>query len=284
MVSPIAWGMWRFAGRSADEGRALIEAAFDAGITLFDTADIYGFDGEGGFGDAETLLGEIFAATPGLRERMVLATKGGITPPVPYDSSRDYLMAALDHSLRRMRVEQVDIYQIHRPDILAHPQEVARALDDMVAGGKVKAVGVSNYTADQTRTLASFLSVPLVSQQPEFSALFTEPMTNGLFDQAMKHDVAILAWSPLGGGRIADPGTAQERAVAAALDAKADEAGVSRTTAAYAWIMAHPVRAIPIVGTQNAARIAEIGDVFKVKWTRTEWYDVLVASRGEKLP
>ena len=284
MVSPTAWGMWRFAGRSADEGRALVEAAFGAGITLFDTADIYGFDGEGGFGDAESLLGEIFAATPGLRDRMVLATKGGITPPVPYDSSRDYLMAALDHSLRRMRVEQVDLYQIHRPDILAHPQEVARALDDMVASGRVKAVGVSNYSADQTRTLASFLTVPLVSQQPEFSALFTEPMTNGLFDQALKHDVAILAWSPLGGGRIAEPGTAQERAIAAALDAKAEEAGVSRTTAAYAWIMAHPVRAIPIVGTQNAQRIAEIGDVFKVKWTRAEWYDVLVASRGEKLP
>ncbi|VVS97239.1 Predicted oxidoreductase [Sphingomonas sp. EC-HK361] len=284
MVSPIAWGMWRFAGRSADEARALIEAAFAAGITLFDTADIYGFDGEGGFGDAELLLGEVFAATPGLRDRMVLATKGGITPPVPYDSSREYLMRALDNSLRRMRVEQVDLYQIHRPDILAHPQEVARALDDMVASGKVKAVGVSNYSVDQTRTLASFLTVPLVSQQPEFSALFTEPMTNGLFDQAMKHDVAILAWSPLGGGRIADPGTAQERAVAAALDAKAEEAGVSRTAAAYAWIMAHPVRAIPIVGTQNAQRIAEIGDVFKVKWTRTEWYDVLVASRGEKLP
>ena len=284
MISPIAWGMWRFAGRSAEEARALIDAAFAAGITLFDTADIYGFDGENGFGDAETLLGEVFSATPGLRDRMVLATKGGITPPVPYDSSRDYLMRALDNSLRRMRVEQVDLYQIHRPDILAHPQEVARTLDDMVASGKVKAVGVSNYTADQTRTLASFLSVPLVSQQPEFSPLFTEPMTNGLFDQAMKHDFAILAWSPLGGGRIADPGTAQERAVAAALDAKADEAGVSRTTAAYAWITAHPVRAIPIVGTQNAQRIAEIADVFKVRWTRTEWYDVLVASRGEKLP
>ena len=90
--------------------------------------------------------GEIFADAPGLRERMVLATKGGITPPVPYDSSRDYLMQALDASLRRLGVEQVDLYQIHRPDILTHPQEVARTLEDMVAAGKVRAIGVSNYT------------------------------------------------------------------------------------------------------------------------------------------
>ena len=121
-VSPIAWGMWRFAGVGVAQGRALIEAAFAAGVTLFDTADIYGFDGEGGFGDAESLLGDIFAESPGLRDRMVLATKGGITPPVPYDSSAAYLNKALDDSLRRMKVEQVGLYQIHRPDILAHPQ------------------------------------------------------------------------------------------------------------------------------------------------------------------
>jgi aryl-alcohol dehydrogenase-like predicted oxidoreductase len=283
-VSPIAWGMWRFAGRSIAEGRALIEAAFDAGVTLFDTADIYGFGGESGFGDAETLLGEIFAESPGLRDRMVLATKGGITPPVPYDSSRDYLMRALDNSLRRMRVEQVDLYQVHRPDILAHPAELAETLDAMIASGKVRAVGVSNYTVAQCATLAVYLKAPLASVQPEFSPLTLEPIENGLFDNAMAYDVAVLAWSPLGGGRIAKPGTDRERAVAAALDAKAEEAGVSRPSAAYSWIMAHPARPIPIVGTQNADRIAEIAQVFGVRWTRQEWYDVLVASRGEKLP
>jgi predicted oxidoreductase len=284
MVSPIAWGMWRFAGAGAQEGRRLVEAAFDAGVTLFDTADIYGFTGSGGFGDAESLLGEIFAAAPGLRDRMVLATKGGITPPVPYNSSSAYLAEALENSLRRLRTDRVDLYQIHRPDILTHPQEVARALEDMVASGKVRAVGVSNYTLEQTRALASFLSVPLASTQPEFSPLWTEPMTNGLFDLAMSDDIATLAWSPLGGGRIAQPGTEREAAVAGALDRKAEAAGVSRASAAYSWIMAHPARPIPIVGTQNAERIAEIAQVFSVRWTRAEWYDVLVASRGEKLP
>ena len=285
LVSPVAWGMWRFAGNTLDEGRALIEAAFDAGITLFDTADIYGFDGSGGFGDAETLLGQIFAASPGLRDRMVLATKGGITPPVPYDSSHNYLMAALDASLARMQVDHVDLYQIHRPDILAHSHEVARTLENMVTSGKVRSIGVSNYTPAQTATLASFLKdVPLATQQPEFSPLFLDPMTNGLFDQAIERDIAVLAWSPLGGGRIAKPTTPHETAVADALDAIATKFGVSRSTATYSWIMAHPARAIPIVGTQNAGRIAELRDVFKIHWSRDDWYAVLTAARGEPLP
>ncbi len=283
-VSPIAWGMWRFAGVTPTEGRALIDAAFAAGVTLFDTADIYGFDGAGGFGDAEALLGQILAATPGMRDRMVLATKGGITPPVPYDQSRDYLMSALDASLERLQVEQVDLYQIHRPDILTHPQEIARTLEDMVTSGKVRAVGVSNFTLAQTRALSALLAIPLASVQPEFSPLELAPITGGLLDLAMERDIAVLAWSPRGGGRLGAPQDERAKAVAVALDVVAHAAGVSRAAAAYAWIMAHPARVIPIVGTQNVQRIGEIAEVYKVGFTRSTWYDVLVAARGEQLP
>jgi predicted oxidoreductase len=284
MVSPIAWGMWRFGHAGSAQGRRLIEAALQAGVTLFDTADIYGFNGSDGFGDAESLLGQILADSTGLRAHMVIATKGGITPPVPYDSSRSYLTAALEASLDRLRIEQVDLYQIHRPDILAHPQEVARTLEDMVTSGKVRAVGVSNYTVAQTTALAALLTIPLASHQPEFSPLELTPITGGLLDLAMERDVAVLAWSPLGGGRIGDPQDDRSKAVAAALDVVANEAGVSRAAAAYSWIMAHPARAIPIVGTQNADRIAEIPQAFKPRWTRQAWYDVLIAARGESLP
>jgi predicted oxidoreductase len=283
-VGPIAWGMWRFGRGSVAEGQGLIEAALEAGISLFDTADIYGLSGADGFGDAEERLGAVLRAAPALRQRMILATKGGITPPVPYDSSRDYLMRALDHSLRRLGVEQVELYQIHRPDILTHPQEVARTLEDMVTSGKVRAIGVSNYSVAQTRALTALLTIPLASHQPEFSPLHLEPIENGLLDLAMERDIAILAWSPLGGGRIGDPQDERSRRVAAALDIVANEAGVSRAAAAYGWIMAHPARPIPIIGTQNAARIAEIADVHKVRWSAARWYDVLVASRGARLP
>jgi predicted oxidoreductase len=276
--------MWRFSGDSIAAAQALVEAAFETGVTFFDTADIYGFNGASGFGDAEALLGRVLKAAPHLRKNMVLATKGGIMPPIPYDQSRSYLMSALDASLQRLGVDHVELWQVHRPDILTHPQDLARTLEDMVKSGKVGAVGVSNFTPGHIAALKSALNIPLVSTQPEFSPLHLAPLEGGLLDQAMEHDMAVLAWSPLGGGRIAQPGTDRERAVAAALDTVAQEFGVSRTAAAYSWIMAHPARAIPIVGSQQVSRIREAGDALKVRWTRQTWYDVLVASRGEKLP
>ena len=282
-VSSIAWGMWRLAG-SREEAAGLVAAALDAGITLLDTADIYGFDGSAGFGDAELLLGEVLAADPGLRSRMVLATKGGIRPPLPYDQSAGYLAEAIDASLRRLRVERVELYQIHRPDILAHPQEVARALEQAVTSGKVGQVGVSNFTVAQIDTLQHFLDLPLATTQPEISPLRIEPFENGELDQALRLELRPLAWSPLGGGRLAEPQSERDRAVAAALDAIAMDGGVSRTVAAYSWLMAHPAGIIPIVGSQRTERIREAAAARTVRWTREQWYAVLVAARGERLP
>jgi len=285
-VSPIAWGMWRLTenGRSVAEAARLVHAALDAGITFLDTADIYGFDGNGGFGDAEALLGEVLAADPSLRGRMVLATKGGILPPLPYDQSADYLRKAIDASLARLKVDSVDLWQIHRPDILAHPQEVARVLDDAVASGKIKSLGVSNFTMAQTAALNHFLGTKLATTQPEISPLRIDCFENGELDQAMMLGLTPMAWSPLGGGRLAAPESARDLAVAAALDVVAEAQGVSRTVAAYSWLMAHPAGIIPIIGSQNAARIAEGAEALKVRWTRTDWYAVLVAARGERLP
>ncbi len=285
-VSPIAWGMWRLTenGRSVAEAARLVHAALDSGITFLDTADIYGFDGNGGFGDAEALLGEVLAADPSLRGRMVLATKGGILPPLPYDQSADYLRKAIDASLARLKVDSVELWQIHRPDILAHPQEVARVLDDAVASGKIKSLGVSNFTMAQTAALNHFLGTKLATTQPEISPLRIDCFENGELDQAMMLGLTPMAWSPLGGGRLAAPESARDKAVAAALDVVAQAQGVSRTVAAYSWLMAHPAGIIPIIGSQNAARIAEGAEALKVRWTRTDWYAVLVAARGERLP
>ncbi len=286
VISSMAWGMWRFAGRSVAEARMLVEAALDSGITLLDTADIYGFDGRGGFGDAEALLGQVFAEAPHLRDRMVLATKGGIMPPLPYDSSPAYLEAALDASLRRMGIPRVDLYQIHRPDILTHPHEIARFAEKAYALGKIGAFGVSNTTPAQTTAMLAFMprDLPLSTIQPELSPLCLDTITDGTLDLALQHNFAPMAWSPLGGGRIANPTDARETAVAAALDTVATAHGVSRTATAYSWVMAHPARPIPIVGSQHVDRIREAADAYKVSWTRETWYAVLVASRGEKLP
>ena len=283
-VSSIAWGMWRFSGDDVAAAQARVEAALDAGVTLFDTADIYGPDNNEPFGAAEALLGRVLKQAPGLAERMVIATKGGIVMGTPYDSSAAYLTSAIDASLQRMGLDHVALWQIHRPDMLTHPAEIAGALEAAKAAGKIGAVGVSNFTPSQVEALAAHMSVPIVSVQPEFSPLTIAPLTDGTFDQAVGKGMTVLAWSPLGGGRIGDPQDARSVAVAQALDVKAKAYGVSRAAAAYSWIMAHPAKPIPIVGTQTIARIAEIPEAYKPRWTRADWYSVLIASREEPLP
>lgn len=283
-VSSVAWGMWRFRGEDAGAARNLVAAALDAGVTLFDTADIYGPDNGEAFGASEALLGRVLAAAPDLAQRMVIATKGGIIPGVPYDSSPAYLERAIDASLTRLGVDHVALWQVHRPDMLTHPAKVAATLEAAHKAGKIGAVGVSNHTPAQVEALAAHLSLPVVSCQPEFSPLETAPLFDGVLDQAMARDMAVLAWSPLGGGRIASPQDERGRAVAAVLDEVGEAAGVSRCAAAYSWIMAHPARPIPIVGSQTVARIAEIPDAYKPRWTRADWYRVLVASMGANLP
>ena len=273
--------MWRFAGDDLDAATARVEAALAAGINFFDTADIYGQP----FGAAEALLGRVFAQAPSLRKGVVLATKGGIQPGTPYNSGAGYLIGACEASLKRLGVEQVELYQIHRPDSLAHPAEVAEAFEALRGAGKIAEAGVSNYTPSQVAALRAHMPFELASTQPEFSALTIAPVSDGVLDQAMEHGMGVMAWSPLGGGRLGgasdDP---RVKAVAAALDEIAGRQGVSRAAVAYAWIMAHPSGAIPIVGSQQPERIAQSVEALKVTLSRAEWYAVLTASRGERLP
>lgn len=283
-VSPIAWGMWRFKGQDVAAARARVEAAFEAGITFFDTADIYGPDNDEPFGAAELLLGRVFKEAPMLRQKMVLASKGGIVIGTPYNSSHSYIESAIDVSLKRMGVEHIDLWQVHRPDLLTHPAELARALETAKAAGKIGAIGVSNFTIAQTNALMAHLDSPLASVQPEFSAMNITPLDDGTFDLAMEVDLAVMAWSPLGGGRLMVPEEAMAKRVSVALQAEADAQGVSLSAAAIAWVMAHPVRPIPIIGSQTVARIKDAAEVYKVQWTRQSWYKILIAARGEPLP
>ena len=287
-ISSLAWGMWRFKGQDVEAATACVTAALDAGITLFDTADIYGPDNGEDFGASEALLGRVFEADAGLRSSMILATKGGIRMGVPYDSSAAYIEQAVDASLARLQVDHVDLWQIHRPDLLAHPAEVAAALEKLVSSGRARTVGVSNFTPAQTAALQAHLPFKLVSIQPEFSALAYHALFDGTLDGAMQHGYSVLAWSPLAQGRLAADlpadAPAAHRAAVAVIDRIAAEQGVSRTAVATAFVGAHPSGAIPIIGTQNPARIAEATDAFKVRFTRQSWYEILQAATGANLP
>jgi len=286
MITSLGWGMWRFAGIEVKAAQKLVESVFEAGINFFDTADIYGFQNpQVGFGDAEALLGEVFKQALSLRAKMVLASKGGIIPPTPYNSSYDYLVNACEASLRRLNTDVLDLWQIHRPDLLTHPAEIARAVDHLIQAGKIRTFGISNYTVAQARALSAHLNTDIVSFQPEFSPLALDAMTDGTLDLAMEIGASVLAWSPLGGGRLAKDGDdTRTKAVIAALDKVAATHGVSRTSIAYAWVASHPSQPIALVGTQNPQRILETREVSKIQLSPDEWYQILVASRGAPMP
>lgn len=287
-VGPIAYGLWRFIGNDVKAARARIEAALDAGMNLIDIAAVYGLDWGGtGFGESETLLGRVFVAAPELRQRTVLATKFGIIPGVPYDSGAASVIRSCEESLARLQTGTIDLFQVHRPDVLTHPAELAEALTKLRTQGKIREAGVSNYNARQTLLLQQFLSFPLATLQPEFSALHTEAAFDGVLDFALSRDMTPLAWSPLAGGKLADGVSSADPAaarVAAKLDELAKTYGTSRVAIALAFVMRHPSNPIPIIGTQSPDRIAAANDALRVTLSRADWYALVVAAQGKPLP
>lgn len=281
---PLGFGCWRFTNTDVATATSLVETALDNGLTLIDTADVYGFDWGGtGFGMSEEILGEVLAAKPALRDRMILATKGGIMPPLPYDSSAKYLEAACDASLARLQVDVIDLYQIHRPDMFAHPAEVAGGLDGLVAAGKIREYGISNYTPDQYEALAAYCQRGLVTTQPQYSAAHLEPLRDGTFDKAMRDRVLPLVWSPLAGGRI-PTGVDIPDALVQVLDDLAEREDQSRSNVALAFVLTHPSRPVAIIGTQTPERIVESLGALQVTLTRDDVYNIIEASEGVPLP
>ncbi len=292
-VGAIAFGCWRFGGADLATATHRIKTALDCGMTLIDTADVYGLDNGCPWGAAESLLGDVLAAAPALRTRMFLATKGsiqlerGIGKGVPYDTSAAYIAAACDASLTRLQTDVIDLYQIHRPDLLAHPSETAGALAELVRAGKVRHVGVSNYTAAQVSALRAYLpaDVPLQTVQPEFSVTHLDAIDDGVLDQAMELGLTPLAWSPLGGGSLVsdDPADGTTTAVRALLDELAEKHDATRSQIALAFVLAHPAKVIPIIGTGKPERITESAHAADITLAKDDCYR-LIAAAGRHLP
>jgi predicted oxidoreductase len=283
-VGPLSFGLWRFTDGDPARGQLLIETALDAGMNMIDVADVYGFDWGGtGFGQVEENLGAVLAAAPRLRDRMVLGTKGGITPPTPYDSSPAYLRAACEASLRRLGVDVIDLYQIHRPDMYTHPADVAATLAALRDEGKVREVGISNHTPSQVAALVAHLPFPLVANQVEYSAVHLDPMRDGTLDDCMRLGVLPLAWSPLAGGSLAT-GEGLRPELLEVVDRLAEREGVDRSQLALAFVLAHPARPVAIVGTQNPDRIGASTAALGVNLTRDDVYAIIQASEGVPLP
>jgi predicted oxidoreductase len=283
-VGPLAFGCWRLTTSSTDEAGALVNRALDLGCTLVDTADVYGLDwGGDGFGACEERLGQVLLQQPSLRDRMVLATKGGIVPGVPYDSSASGITQACEASLRRLHVDHVDLYQIHRPDMFTHPAELAEALMALRGRGLVGEFGVSNHTPAQTAALQAHLAVPLVATQFEYSAMHLAPLRDGTFDHAITVDMSVLAWSPLGGGRLAT-GEGCPESLLQELDRLAALHDTDRVGIAVAFVLAHPTRPVAIVGTQRVERLEAAVHAAHVTLHHSDLYAIVTASDGRPLP
>jgi len=278
----IAYGFWRWHEDDIEAALKLLSLVRENGIDHLDTADVYG--GKGGFGSAERLLGAIRMRAPKLLDGAVVATKAGCEPGSPYNSSAGYLKAACDASLKRLGVGRIDLFYIHRPDFLTHPQELAATLDGLVQAGKIAAVGVSNFSTAQVAALARHLKAPVVAHQLEFSAGHIAPLTDGTLDQAMERGMAVAAWSPLARGGLGDNGPlelARSRKVLAHL---AEKHGTTPTSVAIAFLQMHPAPVTPILGTTSPERLAECLAAAKVSLSRADWYALVEAARGTRMP
>ena len=181
----------------------------------------------------------------------------------------------------------VDLDQVHRPDMFTHPSEVAAALDGLVADGLVGAVGVSNYTPAQTRALAAHLDAPLVSTQPEYSAACLDPLRDGTLDLCSEIGMVPLAWSPLAGGRLmahADESSDVRPELLAVLDRLAEREDVDRAAVCVAFVLAHPTAPVAIVGSQQPERLEALQTALGVQLDRNDVYDLVEASEGQPLP
>lgn len=281
-LSRIVYGMWRV-GDDTDTSpahiRAKIDACLDQGITTIDQADVYG-----GY-TAEGLLGACLSENSGLRDKIEIVTKCDIVAPVGpyvdarvkyYDTSAAHIAVSIDRSLTELRTDRIDLLLIHRPDPFMDHQETGRALDDAVASGKVRAVGVSNFRPWDWSVLQSGMKTPLATNQIEISLTAHECFTNGDLAHLQERGIPPMAWSPLGGGALMkSDGNLRTTMSKVAMRNDVDEAAV-----AVAWLLAHPARILPVMGTNRIDRIQAIRDARKVGMDRQTWFELYTAALG----
>jgi predicted oxidoreductase len=268
--------------------RALLHACLELGITTLDHADIYGDYA------CQRLFGAALAEEPALRDCFEIVGKCGIqllSPNRPahhlkhYDTSRAHILASVDNSLRELHCGYLDLLLIHRPDPLMDADEVASAFSALRASGKVRHFGVSNFGPTQLELLASRLDFPLVTNQIEISVLKLDRMFDGTLDQCQRLRIAPMAWSPLGGGRLFDGKEQRIVRVRAALSPVVEEiGGASLDQAALAFLLTHPARIVPVVGSGKIERLRAAAAADAMRVTRQQWFSILRESTGADVP
>jgi predicted oxidoreductase len=289
-VSRIVHGLWRLAdwNKRTRETVDLLHRCLEQGITTFDHADIYGdYTCEGCFG-AALAKARIDRATIQLVTKCGIKLVSANRPDHKiqcYDTSCSHIIASVENSLRCLRTDYIDLLLIHRPDPLADPREINDAFVQLRQSGKVHYFGVSNFLPSQFELLASKLDVPLVTNQIEYSVMNLGAHADGSLDLCQKLEICPMAWSPLGGGRLFHEDSDQARRLRETLTKLGRElGGASLEQVALAWILRHPARFVPVLGTGNVARIQRAVAALDLTLSLEQWFEIRRASLGQDVP
>jgi predicted oxidoreductase len=279
--SPVAQGYWRLDGWGLTTADlvAHMRACIDLGVTTFDTAEIYGDT------VCETMMGEAFRQEKSIRGQIQLVTKTGIFKQKIdgetfgyYDTTYERVMRSCKQSLKRLGTDHIDLYLIHREDPCFDPWETGRALLDLKKEGLVLEIGVSNFDPFKFEALNRAVNGELVTNQIEWNPLQFEHFNSGMIDYLAGNKIHPMAWSPLAGGRIFSRDDERAANAMAKIRQIADRHDVEPETIIYAWIMYHPVGAVPIVGSSRIDRLALAVDALDVQLEHYEWYEIYTAS------
>ena len=297
-ASSVILGCMRMPALSVDDASEIIRTAYDLGINFFDHATCYGKDGE-----AETHFGDAFKNTGIKREDVYIQSKCGIiTQSNEFDWTKENIIKSVDDSLRRLKLDYLDVLLLHRPDLLYEPEEIAQAFDTLEKNGKVRYFGVSNVPPMMFEVLKKYIKQPLIINQLQFSleqsqlldqTLYVNNLTtersidrdNGLLDYCRLNEITIQAWSPLQSGYfkgcfVDDPRFPELNRV---LQEFSDKYGISKTAVAIAWILRHPSKIQAIAGTMNPMHLKDISQATGITLTHNEWYRLYLSS-GKFLP
>lgn len=277
IVGTMRWGIWG-ANHSEKQVQHLIETALSQGLTTFDHADIYG-DYTG-----ERLFGNTLQHCSVARDSVQLITKCGIEMPCAnrdfkiksYNYSAEHLLKSVEISLRNLRTDYIDLLLLHRPSPLMNPQEIASTFDKLKKEGKVKHFGVSNFSPSQFELLDS--EFPLVTNQIEVSVNETKAFYNGTLDQLMLKKLRPMAWSVM--GNYFSENSEQNLRIKKVLNELAPKYDATENQLLLAFILKHPARILPVIGTSNAETLVTLANGLRAELSREDWFKLLEASRG----